>query len=181
MNQAAMAAFVEQLMPAFRAGDPAAAAKRAEAEIMRLLRDIYWAVARQDFQTALGFLTDDIELEILGPPELPFAGHWRGRAEVASALAKNFAHLEDQRLELQHVVAQGDTIVVFARERGRYVVTGLPYDVHWVHLFQFRDGKVARFREICDHTGLVDAAKTPAGVDMKSAERKGEKSVASRV
>jgi ketosteroid isomerase-like protein len=160
MNQVAMAAFVEQLLPAFRAGDPGVAAKRAEAENVRLLRDIYNAVTRQDFQAALGYLTDDIELEIIGPPELPFAGHWRGRAEVATALAKNFAHLEDQRAEVHHLVAQGDTVVVFAQERGRFVATGLPYDLHWVHLFQFRDGKVARFREICDHTGLLDSAPT---------------------
>jgi hypothetical protein len=157
MNQAAMAAFVEQMTPAFRAGDPGAAAKHAEAENVRLLRDIYRAVARQDFQAVLNSLADDIELEILGPPELPFAGCWRGRAEVATALAKNFAHLEDQRPEIQHLIAQGDTIVVFARERGRLVATGLPYDMHWVQLFQFREGKVARFREICDHSSLLSA------------------------
>jgi uncharacterized protein len=158
MNEASTATFIEQLIPAFRAGDAGAAAKRAEADNVRLVRDIYRAVARQDFQGALDFLADDIELEILGPPALPFSGSWRGRAEVATALAKNFAHLEDQRPEVQHLVAQGDTVIVFARERGRLVATGLPYDIHWVQLFQFRDGKLARFREICDHTSLLTAA-----------------------
>jgi ketosteroid isomerase-like protein len=162
VNQAAMAAFVEQMTPAFRAGDPGVAAKRVEAENVRLLQEQYRAVGRQDFAAALDFCADDIDLEILGPPDLPFAGCWRGRAEVATALAKNFALLADQRLEVQHLVAQGDTVVVFARERGRFLQTGLPYDIHWVQLFQYRDGKLTRFREICDHTSLLTAVGATA-------------------
>jgi ketosteroid isomerase-like protein len=157
MNQTAIAAFIDQLTTAFREGDPGAAAKRTEVENVRLVREVYRAIGRQDFQAALDSLADDIELEILGPPELPFAGCWRGRAEVATALAKNFANLEDQRPEVQHLVAQGDTVVIFARERGRFIATGSPYDLHWVQLFQLRDGKIVRFREICDHTTLLQA------------------------
>jgi ketosteroid isomerase-like protein len=157
MNQAAIASFIDQLGQAFRAGDPGVAAKRLEAENVRRLQDQYRAVGRQDFAAALDFCADDIELEILGPPDLPLAGCWRGRAEVATALAKNFALLADQRPEVQHLVAQGDTVVIFARERGRFVQTGLPYDIQWVQLWRYRDGKCVRFREICDHTTLLDA------------------------
>jgi uncharacterized protein len=151
MDQMTTASFIEQLPLAFRDGDPGAAAKRIEAENVRLLQEQYRAIARRDFAAALAYFADDVQFEVHGPKDLPFAGQWNGRAEMATALAKNFALVADQRPVIQHLVAQGDTVVVFARETGRFVETERPYDVHFVQLFQFRDGKVVRVREVCGH------------------------------
>ncbi len=159
MNQAVIARFLDALPPAFADGDPNAAAKAAEADNVRRIQEQYRAIARGDFAAALAYLADDIDMEVVGPPELPFAGRWRGRDQVADAWAKNFGMLEDQRPEIQSVTAQGDTVVIVARERGRFRTTGRAYDVHWVQLFTFRDGKVARFREICDSGALLGAAR----------------------
>ncbi len=159
MNPVVIATFIEQLPTAFRKGDPGASTKRPEAENVRLLQEQYRAISRHDFNAALAYFADDVEFEVLGPQNLPIAGHWHGRAEVATALAKNFALLADQQPVVHDLVAQGDSVVVFVRERGRFLPTGQGYDVTFVQMFQFREGKVVRIREICGESSITLAAQ----------------------
>jgi ketosteroid isomerase-like protein len=56
-------------------------------------------------------------------------------------------------------VAQGDTVVVLGHEKGRFRPTGRDYELHWVQFFTFRDGKLARFRELADTAAFLDAVK----------------------
>ncbi len=160
MNPAAMAKFIDKLPQAFHEGDKSAPAKSAEAENVRLLQKQYSAVAEYDFKTALTFFDKDVELEIHCPPEIPFSGHWKGLDQVAKAMAANFGMVADQHPHIEQLVAQGDTVVLFARETGRYLPTGQMYDVHFVQLFQFRGGKVVRIRQVSGTTGLRAAVET---------------------
>jgi ketosteroid isomerase-like protein len=153
----AIARFVDGLRPAFEAGDPAAAAKAAEAECVRLVEDLYRAIAGGDFAAFLDTLADDVEFENVGPAAVPFVGRWRGREEVAEAIARNFGYVEDQRPEVLSLVAQGDCVVVVARERGRYRPTGRDYDAHWVQHFTWRDGRLTRFLQVLDGASLLEA------------------------
>ena len=41
-------------------------------------------------------------------------------------------------------------VVVVAHEQGRIRATDSPYSIHWVQVATFRDGKLARLREIVD-------------------------------
>lgn len=146
--------FIDVIDRAFREGDAQVDAKHAEARNVSLLREQYLALARGDFDAAVDLFHDDVDLEITGPPAVPFLGRWRGRSEVGEAMRRNFAMVEAQDPEVHSIVAQGDTVVVVAHERGRIRATGSPYSVHWVHICTFRDGKVARFREIVDGYSL---------------------------
>jgi ketosteroid isomerase-like protein len=148
MSQAGIARMLDRITHAFHEGDPEAGRKQAEAENVRLLREQYDAIARGDFDGAIEMFAEDIEFEILGPERGPFAGRWQGRAEVGDAVRRNFAKVENQEPEIHAVVAQGDTVVIIARECGRIRDTGQHYDVHWVQQFTFRDGKAVRIREI---------------------------------
>jgi ketosteroid isomerase-like protein len=163
MNQTAIEQMINRLRHAFEEGDPEAPAKQTEAANVEQVQDQYRALARGDFPAFVEKLADDVELEIVGPPEVPFVGRWRGRATVAEAVRTNFALLEDQRPEIQSVVAQGDTVVLVAREQGRYRPTGRAYDLHWVQLFTFRDGKVSRVREFFDSAAMVETVRAVGG------------------
>src|SRR3954447_16933339 len=143
-----VAHFIERLDHAFQEGDPRATEKTTEKDNVKLLQEQYRAVVRGDVAAFAAALADDIELDIFGGPDLPFAGSWKGREEVLKAVARNFSLLEDQRPEVESVVAQGDTVVVFARERGRFKATGREYEIRWAQWFTFRDGLVSRVREL---------------------------------
>jgi ketosteroid isomerase-like protein len=102
-------------------------------------------------------MTDDFEMEIIGPPEIPLVGCWRGRGEVQAALQRNFSLLVDQRPVLIGVATHRDAVVVMGRETGRVAATQRPYSVHWVQWFTLRDGQLCRFLEIFDSDELGSA------------------------
>ena len=158
VHPASVGGFIDKLQEAFREGDPEAASKAAEGENVRRLQELYRAVARGDFGPLGAALGEDIEMEMLGPPGAPLVGRWRGRHQVAEAVRRNFSQLEDQRAELLGVVAQGDTVVLLAREQGVLRATGRRYDLHWAQWFTFRGGSIVRFRGLFDSAALLEAA-----------------------
>ena len=145
--------FLDAVDRAFRHGDPEHTAKRTEQDNVRLLTEQYRAIGQGDIEAFAGLLAEDVEFEVLGPPEVPFLGRWQGRQPVAEAVWRNFALLEDQRPEVSSVVAQGDTVVVVLRERGRVRPTGKDYAFECVQLHTFRDGQSVRVRELVVNAG----------------------------
>jgi uncharacterized protein len=163
MDQDPFTRYIGQLPHAFADGDADAAGRKREAENVRRVQEQYRALARGDFAAFREFLADNIDMEIVGPSSVPFVGRWRGRDAVVAALRQNFSWVEDQRPEIQSVVAQGERVVVIARERGRYRPTGRAYDLHWVQIFTFRDGRLARFREFFDSAAMLGVVRPPRG------------------
>ena len=145
--------FLDSVDRAFRHGDPEIDAKRSEQENVRLLKEQYRAIGQGDMEAFASLLAEDVEFEVLGPPEVPFLGRWQGRQPVAEAVWRNFGMLEAQRPEVGSVVAQGDTVAVVLRERGRVRATGKDYAFECVQLHTFRDGKSVRVRELVVHDG----------------------------
>jgi hypothetical protein len=159
MSQLIDPQFIDSFQDAFREGDENAAAKAAEAENVRVIEEVFRAVARKDFDTLGDLLADDVTFEIIGSAGGPMAGRTEGRERVVEAARGNFAQLEGQRPEVLSVVAQGDTVVVVGRERGRFRPTGREYELHWMHQYKLAGGKVARILELLDSGALLDAVK----------------------
>lgn len=166
MNATHIETFIGALLPAFQEGDPLVRDKAAEARNVQRLEAFYRAIVRGDLSAALDLTTDDITLEILGPATVPFVGRWQGRAEVQQALIRNFSLLEDQKPEMVTVTAQGDSVIVIARERGRYRPTGKAYDISWTQQFQFQGDRLASIREWFDSASLLEALQPSANTAL---------------
>jgi uncharacterized protein len=147
--------FFDSFHTEFRQGDTNVATKSEEADNIRLAEQMYRLIAQSDFEALGDMLSDDVVFEIVGSLGNPLVGYARGRNQVLEAARKNFQLLEDQKPEIQTVVAQGDTVVVMAREKGRFAATGKEYEFHWVQFFTFKDGKVIRIRELADVGNLT--------------------------
>jgi ketosteroid isomerase-like protein len=143
-----MDALIDHVRVAFEQGDPDHGTKAAERANIQAIQRAFRAIAANDLQAFAGMLAEGAVLEILGPPQVPFLGRWEGRDEVAGAVWRNFALLEEQRPEVRSVVAQGDTVVVHGRESGRVRETRQAYDFEWVQFYTYRDGYVSVVREI---------------------------------
>ena len=154
--------FLEKLESAFHEGDADAHAKRTEADNVRRLQDQYRAIIDGDLAAVLDGMADDIELEMIGHPEAPLTGRWQGKNAVADAMRMNYGLLADQHAELLGLVAQGDTVVLFCKEEGRFRQTGKPYVTHWVQIYTYRDGKVARLRGLFDTAPILEGARPGA-------------------
>lgn len=151
--------FFEQVARAFAAGDPHLDQKQDEADQVRCIQLLYHGIARGAFDEMLTLTTDDFTLEIVGPPHCPLVGKWQGHAEVLPALEQNFSQVAGQQPEIQSVVAQGNMVVVIARERGKVAATGKPYDVLWVQEFIFENQKISHVRQIMDSAADFDTAQ----------------------
>jgi ketosteroid isomerase-like protein len=147
--------FFDSFHKVFQQGDTNFASKSEEADNIRLVEQMYRLIAQSDFEALGETLADDVIFEVVGSLGNPLVGYAKGRAQVAEAARKNFQLLEDQKPEIQTVVAQGDTVVVMARERGRFAATGKEYDFYWVQFFTFKEGKVIRVRELADVGNLT--------------------------
>jgi ketosteroid isomerase-like protein len=148
IHETSIERFIDRLHDAFLDGDNASATKVTEADNVRRLQEQYRALAQGNFAPVLAALADDIELELNGPVEVPINGCWHGLVEVSAAMQRNFGALAEQQAEILAVVAQGDSVVLFAREQGKVRATGAPYHLRWVQLFTFRDSKIVRVRGV---------------------------------
>jgi len=116
----------------------------AEARNLAVLQEVYQALGRGDFEAALAPFHDDVTLEIGGTAAMPFFGRWKGLAQVAEAIRRNFGMLLDQAPEIHSIEASGDRVKVIFHERGRLRETGVPYAVLCSQDFSLADGKIRR-------------------------------------
>jgi ketosteroid isomerase-like protein len=152
--------FFDSLHAAFQSGDINITDKSAEAENVHHVEELYRIITQQDFEALGEILTDDVVLEIVGSSDNPVAGKAQGRQQVIETTRRNFALLADQKPEIETVVAQGDTVVVVARERGRVVATDLTYDLRWVQLLKFKEGKLTHILELADSAGFREGTQS---------------------
>jgi hypothetical protein len=134
---------------AFADADPDASKKTLEQHNVASVKAMVEAVARDDYDALSRVVADDVKLQILAPPDVPFIRTAEGASAFLEAVRRNFAMLEDQNPVLLSIVAQGEAVVCIVREQGRYAEDGRRYDMHAVQEFVFRDGKLARIFEIC--------------------------------
>lgn len=100
------------------------------------------AIGRDDLTSVGEMLAEDVRLEILGADELPFIREAKGRAQVIEAIKQNFGAVEDQRLSIEAVIAQGDTVIVMMEEEGKVLATGKKYRIKGMQRFVIQGGKV---------------------------------------
>ena len=123
----------------------------------------YAAWRRGDIPAVLDALAEDVEWVVPGPSEvMPYAGTWRGKAQMQRYFTVLSETVEFEQYELESVVAQGDQVVVVGRSRVLAKQTGRAFDDHFAHWFEFRGGKAARMRYYTDTAAAV-AALSGAG------------------
>lgn len=124
---------------------------------LAIMKDAYAAFGRGEIDAVLSVHDPNTELEIAGPTDIPWAGHFRGHDGVRKYFAAIEAEAEIDAFEPHAFLAEGDNVVVLGFEKLRSKRTGRSYETHWVHAFILANGKIVKFREYCD-TATVAAA-----------------------
>lgn len=139
--------FLDGIDPALRAGSQGPL-KEADARGLDLVYEAFRVIGAGDFTALAALLHHEIELEIIGPPSVPFLGVWSGRETVAEAVRRNFEMLDAQAPEVVSMSVQNGNVVVILREQGRYIATDVAYSVRCAQVFTLADGLVRHIREI---------------------------------
>lgn len=142
MNQS-LNSFADAFPPAFAADDPT---KSLEAENVACVQAFYRAVAQGAYEEVGAYLAPDITFEILGGQNLPSTGT-AGRESVMEQIQANFEAINSDEAEIETMVAQGDTILAIARNRGHFKATSAPFHLQLFMHYTFREGRIWRFRQ----------------------------------
>jgi uncharacterized protein len=121
------------------------------------IKSLYAAMGQPTLDEALALLTEDVEFVVPGPDGLGAAGTWRGAEGVRECFRRLRAGQESLSTEPLLFVAEGEQVLVRLWARARVQATGKLFESEIIHLFTFRDGKVARLLDYFD-TAAVAAA-----------------------
>lgn len=125
---------------------------------VQTIQNLYTAFGRGDIPTVLSLVSENIDWQFFGPPEVPFAGHYQGRAELANfftCVGESIQSIE--AFEPREFLDRGDLVVVFGYERVSAKKTGRFWECNFVHLWQFEGNELVRLREFYDTAPMVDA------------------------
>jgi ketosteroid isomerase-like protein len=126
-----------------------------ETSSVEVVRGVYEAFGRGDVPAVLGAMTDDIEWH--EADGMPYGGVYHGPQTVAEKVfAPIVADVEGFTVTPEEMIGSGDTVAVVARYTGTGKVTGKSLDVPVTHVWEVREGKIARFRQFADTAQFLD-------------------------
>jgi uncharacterized protein len=134
-------------------------------QTVEFVKDVYGAFGRGDVPGVLGAFAEDIEwFEAEG---MPYGGLHRGPEAVAQNVFGPITEdVEGFAVTPEELIGSGATVAAVVRYTGTGKATGKALDVPVVHLWDIRDGKLARFRQFIDtvkFAEVVPAAVATAG------------------
>ena len=124
-------------------------------ENVAVVRSMWEAFVRQDFEASLSAFDSDVEWD---GTNLPDGAISRGRDAVLDHVAKWAETWETWEVELEEVRdAGGEQVIAFIRERGR-TKAGLEVNERHSELYRVRGGKIAYRKGFSDADEALDAA-----------------------
>ena len=116
---------------------------------VEVVKGAYAAFAKGDVPGVLG--TFDSEIEWYEAEGMPYGGLHRGGEAIAQNVFAPLAEdVEAFAVTPEEFIASGDAVAVVARYTGTGKGTGKRLDQTVVHVWDVRNGKIARFRQFID-------------------------------
>jgi uncharacterized protein len=128
--------------------DPAPQAKTREQVRVDAVGDVLSCLVKGDLDGFLAAMTPDVDCALHTSHSQGWILQARGREALREMVINNFGVMTDQTFDTEGIVAQGDSVVMFGREKGRWKSTGDPYDFSIVFRFTFRDGLISKVTQI---------------------------------
>jgi len=129
----------------------------SEQENVKVVQDAYAAFGRSDVPGLLNHMTEDIDWQMFGAPELPTAGPHPGKPEVSRFFKEVGETWSFEKFEPRQFIAQGDMVVALGFYSGTAKRNGRTFGSEFAHVFTVRNGKVVKFREYTDTANMVGA------------------------
>ena len=130
-------------------------------------RAMYEAFARGDVPSVLSALDPQIEWNeaenFIYADKNPYIGPQAVLEGVFMRIGGEWATFSAVPEE---IMGSGETVIARGRYRGTYKATGARVDAQFVHVFKFRDGKIARFQQYTDTAQFRDAVSRSAAAKV---------------
>ena len=124
-------------------------------ENVDIVRRMYDAYARGDFETGLSYLNPEIEFS--QPAEQPGAETYHGHEGVIQAFAKWTGTWDEYRVEVEELFDLGDHVLARTRHHGIGKASGVEVEQQIFQLWTLRNDKVVRTRMYYDQAEALEA------------------------
>ena len=132
---------------------------------LKTVQTVYEAFGRGDIPALLDQLTDDVEWTFDGSTGDAYMRTARGQEDVMRWFAQVMAVDGIQAFEPRQMLAGPDHVTVIGWERTQALPAGGIFESSWIHVWQLRGDRIARFFGMLDSAAVVRArAATAAGV-----------------
>ena len=112
---------------------------------------LYEAFNRGDIPSILSSLHKDIIWEVMGQPDVPYAGIYHGPADVKQFFGKLKDSIEMKEFVTEHILENGNLVIAtgFMKATGRK--TGKHFSTIWSMTYEFDENeKIVHFRDCYD-------------------------------
>lgn len=128
-------------------------------DALTLIQDAYGCFGRGDIPALLALTTPDVDWQFHGDHGAAYTGRVSGQAQVGEWFGE-VARLDDiQAFEPREFLAGADHVTVMGHERTIARATGRVFETPWVHVWQLRDGRIARFTGLFDTQAVAEARR----------------------
>jgi ketosteroid isomerase-like protein len=122
-----------------------------------VVRKMYTAFGQGDLQTLLDSVTETTEWINHGPSSIPYAGKYRGRAEIRRFFEAIASSTNGGKVTANTYMTSGDVVAVLGRYSATVKDNGAPIDVPIAHFFTVQNGKVTRWEGFSDSAAVAAA------------------------
>jgi len=112
---------------------------------------MYEAYQRGDIPVILSALNKDVIWEVMGQPDVPFAGIYHGPQDVKEFFGKLNDHVEPVEFVIDHILENEHVVVATGYMNARGRKTGKNFSTLWSMTWEFNDEEqVVHFRDCFD-------------------------------
>jgi uncharacterized protein len=125
-----------------------------------VIQKIYAAFGRKDLEAMLAMMADNVTWVVRGPNSVRYFGEFSGRDGVRRWSQTLRETVQIEKLDVAHIVADGEHVVVIGDFTATATATGRRYWTRFVHVWQVRGQLAVAFEDFLD-TAAVVAAHQP--------------------
>jgi ketosteroid isomerase-like protein len=131
----------------------------SEGDTRAIVRELYDAYGRRDFERVAALIHDDIDWVIYAPMSVfPFAGPRRGRAAVLAAMAEIAKVFALEAYNPDVMIVDGERAALMSVVSYRQRATGRVLRVRIASFLRLQDGRLVEYREFIDSFDAVEQA-----------------------
>ena len=123
------------------------------------VKQIYADVAAKNLEAVLSSLTDDIKWEPPYTPDIPHTKIRSGKDGVKEWVIEMASEVSYTQVVPQAIYADADTVIVKGFFDGKANNTGKPFHSDWIHLWEFRNGKVCHYQAFWNTSNVANALR----------------------
>jgi ketosteroid isomerase-like protein len=124
------------------------------------VNQLYEAYNRRDINSILNTLSRDCIWEVMGQPEITFAGIYHGKNDVKDFFGKLEEALDMSDFSVEHILENGNLVIATGHFNAMARKTNKRFSTIWAMTFEFNDEEqIVHFRDCFDTLTCARAMK----------------------